>query len=254
MNDGLTKTELALLEALQRERVLLQQRDWVSGIILHELSNAATVVTGSADLINMVPSGSPAFASSLKHLQRGATTLRQLLAGLRVLIDSTGTPLTFEAVDVVGFVGELAADPLLMGGEEKRVVLQARGPVRAWRISTGLLRHALGNVLRNALRYGENSSKVSVIIGQRESLQWIHVLNRGPRIPAEVVARLFEPGRKSSSGGMGLGLYIAQTCADRLGGRLVFGTTSKCTVFSIVWEKHHGANLAEISRASDLAS
>ena len=62
MNEGLTKTEQALLEALQRERLLLQQRDWVSGIILHELSNAVTVLGGSAELI-----GSSAVNHALKE-------------------------------------------------------------------------------------------------------------------------------------------------------------------------------------------
>ena len=76
MNDGLTKTEIALLEALQRERILLQQRDWVSGIILHELSNAVTVVTGSADLINLVPHGSSGYNVALNQLQHGSATLR----------------------------------------------------------------------------------------------------------------------------------------------------------------------------------
>ena len=54
------------------------------------------------------------------------------------------------------------------------------------------------------------------------------------------MARLFEPGKKSSSGGMGLGLYIAQTCAERMSGRLVFGTTRACTVFSLVFEDVSG--------------
>jgi signal transduction histidine kinase len=256
MNEGLTKTEIALLEALQRERVLLQQRDWVSGIILHELSNAITIVSGSVDLINLVPPGSPAYKSSLQQLQNGSSTLRQLLAGLRVLIDSTGTPPAFEHIDMAGFVRDMIADPLLMGGGDgRRIVLRPLLPGSVpWRISPGLMRHALGNVLRNALRYSQPGSGLSVVIGGRGRRNWIHVLNRGKKIPPALQARLFDPGKKSTGGGMGLGLYIAQTCAERMGGRLVFGSTHQCTVFSIVLEDAAGSVLDLNQKTAGLAS
>ena len=152
------------------------------------------------------------------------------------------------------FVRGLATDPLLMGGEVDRILLQSRHAARTWRISPGLLRHALGNVMRNALRYGAGNTTVSVVIGRRGHRHWIHVLNHGVKIPAEVVAKLFEPGKKSSSGGMGLGLYIAQTCTERMGGRLVFGTTSKCTVFSIVLEDGSGDVVDMLPKAAGFAS
>jgi signal transduction histidine kinase len=254
MNDGLTKTEIALLEALQRERVLLQQRDWVSGIILHELSNAVTVVSGGVDLINLVPTGTPAYTSALQQLQQGSASLRQLLAGLRVLIDSTGAPPVFEAVNIMEFVQELAADPVLVSREDSlRVRLQLRQPLAVWRISPVLMRHALGNLLRNAIRYSPPGSAVRVTIGRRGTRHWIHLLNRGPKIPAELQRRLFEPGKKSSRGGMGLGLYIAQTCAERMGGRLYFGTTEQGTVFSIVMEDVAQDILSLLPKSGDLA-
>lgn len=238
MNDALTKTELALLEALQRERILLQQRDWVSGIILHELSNAVTVVNGSADLLGIVPPDSPVYTVAMERLQGGSGTLRQLLNGLRELIDSTGAAPVMERIDIVDFVRNLTADPLQMGeGMPERIRVYAGSLVPRWRISPGLMRHVLGNVLRNALRYGTPGSNVSVVISGRGPRHWIHVLNRGPQIPPAMMAKLFEPGKKSANGGMGLGLYIAQTSAERMGGRLVCGSTRHCTVFSIVMEE-----------------
>lgn len=255
MNEGLTKTEIALLEALQRERILLQQRDWVSGIILHELSNAVTVVSGGVDLINLVPVGTPAYATALQQLQHGSGSLRQLLAGLRVLIDSTGTPPAFEAVNIMEFAQELAADPVLVSREDSlRVRLHLRQPQVPWRISPVLMRHALGNLLRNAIRYSAPGSNVQVTIGRRGPRHWIHLRNQGPKIPPDLQRRLFEPGKKSARGGMGLGLYIAQTCAERMGGRLCFGSTSRCTVFSIVMEDGADDVLSLLPKPADLAS
>ncbi len=253
MNDGLTKTEVALLEALQRERTLLHQRDWVSGIILHELSNAVTVVGGSVDLLHLVPVGSTGYNVALRQLQHGSGTLRDLLAGLRVLIDTTGTPLVYEQVRIADFVRKMMENPITVG-ESSRIRLHLRQSGDIWRLSPVLMGHALGNIVRNALRYGAADAPVSVIIGQRGPRRWLHVLNRGPKIPPEVQQRLFEPGKKTSHGGMGLGLYIAQTCAERMGGRLYFGSTAQCTVFSLVLEEAPEGVTALTLNATDLAS
>lgn len=249
MNDGLTKTEQALLEALQRERLLLQQRDWVSGIILHELSNAVTVLGGSADLLASSVPGSPPHDLALLKLQQGSNTLAQLIAGLRELIDSTGATPEFAEVEIGAYVRGLIADPLLVDGAAvRRVQVQRRDGGEVWRLSPRLMRHALGNILRNAVRYSPPGQPVTVIIGGRRGRHWIHVLNRGRKIPDDVLARLFVPGKKHTTGGMGLGLYIVQSCTERMGGRLVFGTTARATVFSILLDDPADANVALMPR------
>lgn len=249
MNDGLTKTEQALLEALQRERLLLQQRDWVSGIILHELSNAVTVLGGSADLLGSSSPGSPPHNLALLKLQQGSNTLAQLIAGLRELIDSTGATPEVAEVEIEAYVRSLIADPLLIdGAAARRVQVQLRGAAGKWRLPPRLMRHALGNILRNAVRYSPPGQPVTVSIGGRGGRRWIHVLNRGRKIPEEVIARLFVPGKKHTTGGMGLGLYIVQSCTERMGGRLVFGTTSRATVFSILLDDPADANVALMPR------
>ena len=80
------------------------------------------------------------------------------------------------------------------------------------------------------------------------------MLNRGPKISPKIAAQLFEPGRKSAKGGMGFGLHITQACALRMGGRLVFGTTGKVTVFSLLLGAEVGRilpleGLAEVDEA-----
>jgi signal transduction histidine kinase len=255
MSDGLTKTEAALLEALQRERLLLQQRDWVIGIILHELANAATVLGGSVELLHLAPAGTPDHNLALKKLQHGSATLGQLLAGLRELIDSTGAAPELKEEEFADYVCGLIRDPVLLdSAEARRISVTVRGAGTRWRISPRLMRHSLGNMLRNALRYSPPGTPVTVKIGRRGVRRWIHVMNHGRKIPAEVVANLFSPGKKSGGGGMGFGLYISQICADRMGGRLVFGTTNRATVFAILLDETPDAALAEMPQAPGLAS
>jgi len=97
-----------------------------------------------------------------------------------------------------------------------------------------LLRHALSNLVRNALKYSPPQSPVTVILGSRSDRRWIHVLNQGPKLSPAVRHHLFEPGRKNSKGGMGFGLHITQACALRMGGLIAFGSTGRVTVFSLL--------------------
>lgn len=96
----------------------------------------------------------------------------------------------------------------------------AAPPVRA---QAAALRRCLGNLLENAVRYGERAT-VAVIAMPGE----VHVTVRdqGPGLPAAEWAKVTQPfyrvegSRNRSSGGVGLGLSIAQDIATRHQGRL----------------------------------
>lgn len=237
MSDPFTKTERALLQALQRERVILKQREWVNGIILHELANAVTVVSSGAELLEIAQPGSHTYRMAQAQIGRGSGTLRQLLAGLHVLTDNSGTSPAYERLDIVSSVREMLGDHSLLGSQvDNRIDLRLRTSDPHWTVCLQLLRHAFGNLVRNALRYSTPGTPVRVTIGGRGQRWWIHIFNTGTPIPANLRDKLFEPGRKHGKGGMGLGLYIAQTCAERMGARLVYGSNSKGTNFSLVLE------------------
>jgi signal transduction histidine kinase len=86
------------------------------------------------------------------------------------------------------------------------------------------LKRALGNLVDNALFYGERVS-----LGARTEDGWtsIEVRDRGPGVPEEALATLFAPrvrlahGRERNEGGLGLGLGIARSIAQAQGGDLV---------------------------------
>lgn len=237
MNRGLTKTEMALLEALEAERTLNRRRSLTQGIILHEMSNALTALLGGAELLELkLPAGVDQF-DALKDIHRGSLHLRELLAGLRILTGENDARPQFITGDLAEFVRGVVRDSVAETSPElaARVRVSSRLSHPMKRYCPALLRHAIGNLVRNALRYGDPAHPVRIDVGgDRQGRSWVNVFNRGPRIPAELAARLFEPGRKSDRGGMGLGLHIAQSCALRMGGDLVFGSTRGGTVFSVL--------------------
>ena len=83
------------------------------------------------------------------------------------------------------------------------------------------LDRAVGNVLRNAIRY---ASEPEIRAGPENGSVVIRVLDRGPGVPEAALQHLFEPfyrpeaARTRASGGSGLGLAITRRCIEACGG------------------------------------
>lgn len=91
--------------------------------------------------------------------------------------------------------------------------------------NTELLRIMVDNLVRNAIRFAPEHSKVLVRIAREDAACTVSVRDQGPGLPPEVIDKLFdrytEPGTASSRGrGYGLGLSIAQGIAELHGGKI----------------------------------
>jgi two-component system sensor histidine kinase CpxA len=79
-----------------------------------------------------------------------------------------------------------------------------------------LLRRAMENVIRNAIRYSPRETPIEVALARRNGKALVEVRDYGPGVPEEALPRLFDPfyrvetDRDRSSGGIGLGLSIAR--------------------------------------------
>ena len=96
---------------------------------------------------------------------------------------------------------------------------QAGGPIPL-ACSAGDIRSLLDNLIENALRYTPEGGVVDVRLLQDAGRVAVEVVDTGPGIPQELLARVFDrffrvPG--TGPGGSGLGLAIAQAAAQRAG-------------------------------------
>jgi two-component system sensor histidine kinase CpxA len=79
-----------------------------------------------------------------------------------------------------------------------------------------LLRRAIENVVRNSLHYAPSESAVDVGLEGAPGAARISVRDYGPGVPEDALTKIFQPffrvddSRGSSTGGVGLGLAIAQ--------------------------------------------
>lgn len=87
-----------------------------------------------------------------------------------------------------------------------------------------LLLRALGNLIRNAIRYAGDTGPITVDASESEGFVAIKVADSGPGVPPDCLDQLFdpfyrpEPSRNRDSGGMGLGLSIVKTCIESCNG------------------------------------
>jgi two-component system sensor histidine kinase CpxA len=90
-----------------------------------------------------------------------------------------------------------------------------------------LLRSAVENVLRNAVRYTPEGATVDVGMDVDGTGVTLTVRDHGEGVPAEELARLFQPftrvgeARERSRGGFGLGLAISRQAVEAHGGHVI---------------------------------
>lgn len=90
-----------------------------------------------------------------------------------------------------------------------------------------LLRGAIENVVRNALRYTAEGTAVGVSMAASSGRIRIRVRDHGPGVPETALRHLFEPffrvdeARRREGGGYGIGLAITERTIRRHGGSVL---------------------------------
>lgn len=97
-------------------------------------------------------------------------------------------------------------------------------PHLTYRCQPVALRRAIGNLLVNAVKYGEEAT---VGVRQEDDMVMIEIADLGPGIPEAMRERVFTPffrvedSRNRETGGTGLGLSVARSIIRRHGGDIV---------------------------------
>ena len=155
---------------------------------------------------------------ALDRIQKEADRLNDLVGQLLQVTRAEGDPssLRESAVRLDKLLSELAADSALEASARGCRVEWGGAPPVETHGDPELLRRAIENVLRNAIRYAPPGTAVELKLHAESGLASIEVRDYGPGVPPESVERIFDPfyrvqsGRERSSGGVGLGLSIAR--------------------------------------------
>ena len=165
---------------------------------------------------------------ALNRVKREATRLNSMISDLLQVTRVEGDP---EALDLRpqplnSLVGELV--------EEARIEAEARECQLRFHedqnlmilLDSELLRRAVDNVLRNAIRHSPERGTVEVRAEKTETGARIVVRDSGTGVPAQALEEIFKPfyrvdtDRNRGTGGAGLGLAIARRAVAAHGGTI----------------------------------
>jgi signal transduction histidine kinase len=214
--EDLEETARATAAAWERERGL-HTISASSARAAHDLATPLMVVRSYARLHLDRGVDDPALSRDLERIERAAAFCQELSSGLLAKASETAAP---KRLSTVIDAAVSLAEPILRSrnvevrSEAAEELCVAAAPQDLERI--------LLNLLGNAAKAMSNGGQVQVSARRDErgagQSAVVTIDDDGPGIPAEVLARLFQPF--TTTGGTGLGLYLSREAARRLGGEL----------------------------------
>jgi len=166
--------------------------------------------------------------AALNRIQKESDRLNALVGQLLQVTRAEGDPnsLRRDPVRLDELLQQLVDDSAIEAAARGcRLQYGPRAPVTV-EGDTELLRRAIENVIRNAIRYSPADADVEIALSRRNGAAVVAVRDHGPGVPEEALPRLFdafyrvETSRTSSSGGIGLGLSIARRAIELHNGRI----------------------------------
>ncbi len=211
-----------------REQTALARLGEMASVVAHEVKNPLAGISGAIQIVRKrIPEGSQERAVLGDVLER-ITALNATMEDLLQYARPRPPQLRDVELDklVASVMARSSADPVLQGVEVK-----AQVDAITLRADATMLEGALLNLVINAAQ--ALGHRGSVRIGCR-ALQTtidgspaiaIEVVDDGPGIPAEALARVFEPFYTTRHRGTGLGLAVVQRVAEVHGGKVELQST-----------------------------
>jgi two-component system OmpR family sensor kinase len=191
--------------------------------ISHELRSPLARMRVAVGLARQPPADLP---RQLDRLEREIERLDSLISQVLKLARLHGSeaPLERAAFDVDEVIEEVVRDANFEGAV-KGCNVELHGTANSTvRGNRELLRSAVENVLRNAVRYSPQGALVDVIVERGDAGLSIVIRDHGPGVPASDLERIFEPfyrvaeSRDRDTGGEGIGLAITSQVMRAHGG------------------------------------
>ena len=198
--------------AAERIQTLVQSHQSLLANASHELRSPLARIRMGLELMGDAPEQ----RSAQQEIRRNIAELDQLVDEILLAsrLEQPDVDVgSSETVDLIGLAAEECArvDADL---QLHTTALEVPGIAR-------LLRRAVRNLLENAKRYSQGSISLELLREGEQAI--VRVQDHGPGVPPQQRERIFEkfyrlPGASERSGGVGLGLALVRSIAQRHGG------------------------------------
>lgn len=216
--------------------------------VLHDVSNALTVLLGWVGEAR-APGASPdAIAYALTIVEQRARIARDLAR------HAVGAPRIDEQREIGGVIDELA-EALKVEAQRTGVSLFVRGREATAKVAGALdVSQVLTNLALNALAHAPRGGSVEVSVDVESESCVLSVIDDGPGVPDERRESIFQ-GDSTRSGGTGVGLRHSRALARAWGGDVELVESAKGAHFRVSWPRADAAPRPPVStsRFAELA-
>ncbi|HEU5210895.1 MAG TPA: ATP-binding protein [Longimicrobiales bacterium] len=216
-------TELRRLEGVRREFV---------ANVSHELKTPLTSIRGYIETLQSDDVPAETQRQFLDVVQRNAERLHHIVEDLLDLsrVESGNWKPELHAIDPLEIARDVWAATIEQQPAARDLTFTAGGDNAPAMADPGALRHVLGNLFDNAVRYTPAGGRIEVRVSQegavpgRARFTMIDVRDTGAGIPRDALSRVFErfyrvdPARSRAEGGTGLGLSIVKHLVEGMDG------------------------------------
>ncbi|MEJ7615402.1 MAG: ATP-binding protein [Pyrinomonadaceae bacterium] len=220
----------------ERIQAMVDAQRRLLGDISHELRSPLTRLILALEIARLragaEEGGGAAAADAHDRIESEAAQLNEMISQLLALarMESSAETVARSAVDLSALVREVADDADFEARSRHRAVRIVSCQRCTMMGSADLLRSAVENVVRNAVRYTAEGTEVEIALacdkdGDREHAL-IRVRDHGPGVTEEALDDIFKPfyrvadDRDRQSGGTGLGLAITARAVRLHGGTI----------------------------------
>jgi two-component system sensor histidine kinase CpxA len=182
--------------------------------VSHELRSPLARLSVAAELGLMSSDREAAAIRVKREVGRLTSLVDNLLSVTRAENDPDGQ--LIESVTLNTLISHLVEDCEIEASAKQCKLSVKMTQTLTLRADMELLRRAIENVLRNAIRHAPPGSVIEVAAREEGGTISISVRDYGSGVPSEDLTRIFDPffrvdtARDTASGGVGLGLAIAQ--------------------------------------------
>ncbi len=196
--------------------------------VSHELRSPLSRLSVALELAH--EDAPPELGEHLARIEREAKKLNQLIGQLLTLssMETRESTSTFKPVSLNELCEQIVPDAEYEAQQRPCTVVIEQDHECVIRGDWELLYRAIENVVRNAIRYTEAGTQVTLRITETfmggQQVAAIEVSDRGPGIPEADLERIFRPfyrldgSRSSATGGFGVGLAITERAVRLHGG------------------------------------
>jgi two-component system sensor histidine kinase/response regulator len=243
------RSMLRIKKQFDELQLMLQLREDMAGMIIHDLRNPLTPIRGLSELLLIRPDLAPDVLKDIKTINTHALRLNDYLNDLLMLakMENGLLILNRSRVNLNELIGLVKENHLFLA-ESKKIDLQLCLPEQAHYLSLDakLMQRVLDNLFSNALKFSPSQSTVGVTVeflnqtnGEVSPAFRLKIADEGPGVPEQYRRSIFDKFKiidlhKKEVPQIGLGLAFCKLVIEAHGGSIFVGNNQpQGAVFTI---------------------